>query len=248
MKWSRDHVLTWTYSSDLMLTVDVDRLKDISSGGPAIIPWFLIWPTFQSHRGQSSSAHLVTIWPRMLQPSKCTTFVSTNAGKHPRWRDVIWKTGTGRRSKATSPQFHHTTYEKRAHGNFRVQGHCTTILPCDTPLSPDTLSLQKPIQNLDLFYSYKFNKCRYREIYERLESPPPSHVSCLYLSSKLHIMHRNIIFLPFYSSKMHVFDSYSKIPWYRKLLYQRENALASFWVQRVLVTQPKPSRVDDFSH
>jgi hypothetical protein len=32
----------------------------------------------------------------------------------------------------------------------------------------------------------------------------------------------------------------SKIPWYPKLLFQRENALASFWVQRVLVTQPRP--------
>jgi hypothetical protein len=40
-------------------------------------------------------------------------------------------------------------------------------------------------------------------------------------------------------------DAYSKIPWYRKLLFQRENALASFWVQRVLATQPKPSRVDE---
>jgi hypothetical protein len=36
---------------------------------------------------------------------------------------------------------------------------------------------------------------------------------------------------------------YSKIPWYPKLLFQRENALASFWVQRVFVTQPRPSRV-----
>jgi hypothetical protein len=27
---------------------------------------------------------------------------------------------------------------------------------------------------------------------------------------------------------------YSKIPWYPKLLFQRENALASFWVQRVV--------------
>jgi hypothetical protein len=32
----------------------------------------------------------------------------------------------------------------------------------------------------------------------------------------------------------------SKIPWYHKLLFQRENALASFWVQRVLVAQPNP--------
>jgi hypothetical protein len=31
---------------------------------------------------------------------------------------------------------------------------------------------------------------------------------------------------------------YSKIPWYPKLLFQRENALASF-----LVTQPRPSQV-----
>jgi hypothetical protein len=38
---------------------------------------------------------------------------------------------------------------------------------------------------------------------------------------------------------------YSKIPLYPKLLFQRENALASFWVRRVLVTQPKPSRVDE---
>jgi hypothetical protein len=38
--------------------------------------------------------------------------------------------------------------------------------------------------------------------------------------------------------------NYSKIPWYPKLLFhQRENALASFWVQRVLVTQPRPSQV-----
>jgi hypothetical protein len=37
--------------------------------------------------------------------------------------------------------------------------------------------------------------------------------------------------------------SNSKIPWYPKLLFQRENALASFWVQRVLVTQPRPSQV-----
>jgi hypothetical protein len=36
---------------------------------------------------------------------------------------------------------------------------------------------------------------------------------------------------------------HSKIPWHPKLLIQRENALASFWVQRVLVTQPRPSRV-----
>jgi hypothetical protein len=35
-------------------------------------------------------------------------------------------------------------------------------------------------------------------------------------------------------------DWYSKIPWYPKLLFQRENALASFWVQRVLVTHQDP--------
>jgi hypothetical protein len=35
---------------------------------------------------------------------------------------------------------------------------------------------------------------------------------------------------------------YSKIPWYPKLSFQRENALASFWVQMVLVTQPRPSQ------
>jgi hypothetical protein len=35
----------------------------------------------------------------------------------------------------------------------------------------------------------------------------------------------------------------SKIPWYPKLLIQRENAFALFWVQRVLVTQPRPSQV-----
>jgi hypothetical protein len=40
-----------------------------------------------------------------------------------------------------------------------------------------------------------------------------------------------------------VMNFYSKIPWYPKLLFQRENAFASFWVQRVLVTQPRPSRV-----
>jgi hypothetical protein len=33
---------------------------------------------------------------------------------------------------------------------------------------------------------------------------------------------------------------YSKIPWYPKVLFQRENALASFWVQRVLVTHQDP--------
>jgi hypothetical protein len=36
---------------------------------------------------------------------------------------------------------------------------------------------------------------------------------------------------------------HSKIPWYPKLLFRRENALASFWVQRILVTQPRPSQV-----
>jgi hypothetical protein len=36
---------------------------------------------------------------------------------------------------------------------------------------------------------------------------------------------------------------HSKMPWYPKLLFQRENALASFCVQRVLVTQPRPSQV-----
>jgi hypothetical protein len=36
---------------------------------------------------------------------------------------------------------------------------------------------------------------------------------------------------------------YSKIPWYPKLLFQRNNALASFRVQMVLVTQPRPSQV-----
>jgi hypothetical protein len=36
-------------------------------------------------------------------------------------------------------------------------------------------------------------------------------------------------------------EYYSKIPWYPK--FQRENALASFRVQRVLVTQPRPSPV-----
>jgi hypothetical protein len=35
----------------------------------------------------------------------------------------------------------------------------------------------------------------------------------------------------------------AKIPLYPKLLFQRENALASFWVQRVLVTQPRSSQV-----
>jgi hypothetical protein len=35
----------------------------------------------------------------------------------------------------------------------------------------------------------------------------------------------------------------SKIPWYPKLLFQRENALASFWV-----TKPKPSRVNVTFH
>jgi hypothetical protein len=34
----------------------------------------------------------------------------------------------------------------------------------------------------------------------------------------------------------------SKIPWYPKLLFQRENAV----VQRVLVTQPKPSSKRNF--
>jgi hypothetical protein len=32
---------------------------------------------------------------------------------------------------------------------------------------------------------------------------------------------------------MNVLDNNSKIPWYPKLLFQRENTLASFWVQRV---------------
>jgi hypothetical protein len=41
-----------------------------------------------------------------------------------------------------------------------------------------------------------------------------------------------------------VYIAHSKIPWYPKLLFQRENALASFWVQRVLVgNSPRPSRV-----
>jgi hypothetical protein len=31
MKWSRDHVLTWGYRKDLMLTVDLDKLNVISS-------------------------------------------------------------------------------------------------------------------------------------------------------------------------------------------------------------------------
>jgi hypothetical protein len=35
-------------------------------------------------------------------------------------------------------------------------------------------------------------------------------------------------------------DIDSKIPWYHKLLFQRENALASFWVQSVLVTHQDP--------
>jgi hypothetical protein len=37
--------------------------------------------------------------------------------------------------------------------------------------------------------------------------------------------------------------SHSKILRYPKLLFQRENAFYSFRVQRVLVTQPRPSRV-----
>jgi hypothetical protein len=32
MKWSMDHVLTWGFMRDLMLTVDLDRLNVISSG------------------------------------------------------------------------------------------------------------------------------------------------------------------------------------------------------------------------
>jgi hypothetical protein len=32
MKWSRDHVLTWSFRRDLKLTVELDRLKVISSG------------------------------------------------------------------------------------------------------------------------------------------------------------------------------------------------------------------------
>jgi hypothetical protein len=32
MKWSRDHVLTCGYRRDLLLTVDLDRIKVISSG------------------------------------------------------------------------------------------------------------------------------------------------------------------------------------------------------------------------
>jgi hypothetical protein len=33
MKWSRDHVLTWGYRRNRMLTVDLDRPHVISSGG-----------------------------------------------------------------------------------------------------------------------------------------------------------------------------------------------------------------------
>jgi hypothetical protein len=32
MKWSRDHVLTWGYKRNLIVTVDLDRIKVISSG------------------------------------------------------------------------------------------------------------------------------------------------------------------------------------------------------------------------
>jgi hypothetical protein len=44
------------------------------------------------------------------------------------------------------------------------------------------------------------------------------------------------------------FNFNSKIPWYPKLLFQRENALASFGVQRVLVTQPRPSQLFALRH
>jgi hypothetical protein len=68
----------------------------------------------------------------------------------------------------------------------------------------------------------------------------------------LHCTHSPCYYEWIILSNSYCWIPHSKIPgWfqilkYLKLLFQRENALASFWVQRALVTQPKPSSKRNF--
>jgi hypothetical protein len=58
-------------------------------------------------------------------------------------------------------------------------------------------------------------------------------------TSSAHVFSQTKLRMRKYLNKFKVvYINHSKISWYPKLLFPRENALASFWVQRVLVTHP----------